>query len=113
MDVGHPDHSSLPPFPESFLERLRYQPGVSAETGDPRLLSATRILGSGLVAVFQAHRIACIGSRLISNVNPLQFPIDGMESRTSIVRIAAVHASLYEFLEYQRRENQEHQPGEL
>ena len=76
-------------LPGSFLERLRYQPGGSAETGDPGLLSATRIMGSGLVAVFQAHRIACIGSRLVSNVSPLHLPIDEMESHTSIVRIAA------------------------
>ena len=52
------DHPSLPPFPGSFLERLRCQPGVSAETGDPGLLSATRILGSGLVAVDQNQPVS-------------------------------------------------------
>jgi hypothetical protein len=52
------DHPPLPPFPGSFLERLRSQPGVSAETGDPRLLSATRILGSGLVAVDQNQPVS-------------------------------------------------------
>ena len=31
---------------------------MSAETGDPRLLSATRILGSGLVAVDQNQPVS-------------------------------------------------------